>query len=162
MVLLFGFTYSILLYHPALNTQVIDNLGVREEIKSVRFFDDKAYIVTFRRVRSPLIIFVCPHLLSLTKLLACDLLCQTDPLYTIDFRDPRNPVVADELKITGYSSYLHPVNSSRLLAIGKEANETTGRVTGVSLMLFFRIFAPASLISIFCPPDCQSVPDYSV
>ena len=61
---------------------------------------------------------------------------QTDPLYTIDFSDPENPVVTDELKISGFSSYLHPVGDTRLLAIGKEANETTGRVTGFQITLF--------------------------
>jgi len=89
--------------------KVIRDLGVTEEIKSARFFDDKAYIVTFR---------------------------QTDPLYTIDFKDPENPEVTDELKITGFSSYLHPVGNDRLLAIGKEADEKTGRVTGFQITLF--------------------------
>lgn len=89
--------------------QIIDDLGVTEQIKSARFFDDKAYIVTFRR---------------------------TDPLYTINFTDAENPVVTDELKVSGYSSYLHPVGSDRLLAIGKEVNETTGRNIGFQVTLF--------------------------
>jgi len=88
---------------------VIDNLGVTEEIKSVRFFDNKAYLVTFMR---------------------------TDPLYTIDFSNAENPNVTDELKISGFSSYLHPVGDDRLIAIGKEANETTGRITGFQITLF--------------------------
>ena len=52
------------------------------------------------------------------------------------YSDAENPIVTDELKISGFSSYLHPVGNNRLLAIGKEANETTGRVTGFQITLF--------------------------
>ena len=41
-----------------------------------------------------------------------------------------------ELKITGFSSYLHPIGDDRLLAIGREADEDTGRVTGFQITLF--------------------------
>lgn len=51
----------------------VGNLGVTEEIKSVRFFDDQVFIVTFRR---------------------------TDPLYAIDLKNPKQPFLAGELKIT--------------------------------------------------------------
>lgn len=62
---------------------------------------------------------------------------RTDPLYSIDFTNPENPTIAGELKnISGYSSYLHPVPNDKLLAIGKEANETTGLVTGFQITLF--------------------------
>ena len=88
---------------------LVDELGVTEVIMSAHFFDDKAYIVTFER---------------------------TDPLYTIDLSDPENPVLTDELKISGFSSYLHPVDDDRLLAIGREADESTGRVTGFQITLF--------------------------
>jgi len=88
---------------------VVDNLGVTEVIMSARFFNDKAYVVTFER---------------------------TDPLYTLDLSDPENPKLTDELKISGFSSYLHPVGDDRLLAIGREANEETGRVTGFQITLF--------------------------
>ena len=60
----------------------------------------------------------------------------TDPLYTFDFTDPKNPTIADKLNISGYSSYMHPVSNDRLLAIGKEANETTGEVSGFQITLF--------------------------
>ena len=61
----------------------IDGLGVTERIQSVRYMGDIAYVVTFR---------------------------QTDPLYAIDLSDPRAPRVAGELKVPGYSAYLHPVD----------------------------------------------------
>mmetsp|Transcript_18794 Transcript_18794/g.54119 ORF Transcript_18794/g.54119 Transcript_18794/m.54119 type:complete len:990 (+) Transcript_18794:107-3076(+) len=89
---------------------VVNNLGVTEVIQSARFFDDKAFVVTFRR---------------------------TDPLYAIDLSDPEKPFRAAELKITGFSSYLHPADGgNKLLAIGSEADETTGRVTGLKITVF--------------------------
>lgn len=86
----------------------VGELGRTEVIQSVRFMGDQAYVVTFR---------------------------QTDPLYAIDLRDPANPVVTGELKITGFSSYLHPLPDGRLLGIGQEATED-GRTTGLQVQIF--------------------------
>jgi hypothetical protein len=69
-------------------------LGVDEQIQSVRWFDDLAVIVTFR---------------------------QTDPLYTIDLTDPTKPRRLGELKIPGFSAYLHPIGDDRLLGLGSDA-----------------------------------------
>jgi uncharacterized secreted protein with C-terminal beta-propeller domain len=60
---------------------------------------------------------------------------QTDPLYTIDLSDPANPVVTGELKITGYSGYLHPVGPDRLLGVGQEAT-AEGQTIGLQVSLF--------------------------
>ncbi len=60
---------------------------------------------------------------------------QTDPLYTVDLRDPTKPAVLGELKITGYSAYLHPAGDGRLLGIGQEASDQ-GRVQGTQISLF--------------------------
>ena len=49
---------------------------------------------------------------------------QTDPLYTIDLADPKAPRVVGELKILGYSAYLHPVGDGLLLGIGQDATDT--------------------------------------
>lgn len=73
----------------------VDRLGVGEEIKAVRWFDDVAYVVTFR---------------------------QTDPLYAIDLAKPSAPRLLGELKIPGFSSYLHPIGDDRLLGIGMDAD----------------------------------------
>lgn len=89
-------------------TGSVTDLGVGERIYAVRFLGDTGYVVTFR---------------------------QTDPLYTVDLSDPANPVVTGELKITGYSGYLHPVGPARLLGVGQEATED-GRVTGLQVSLF--------------------------
>jgi hypothetical protein len=91
-------------------TQVgmVGGLGAGERIYAVRFFGDTGYVVTFR---------------------------QTDPLYTVDLRDPAAPKVTGELKITGYSAYLHPAGDGRLIGVGQEASDT-GRTQGVQVSLF--------------------------
>ncbi|MFY1688837.1 beta-propeller domain-containing protein [Plantactinospora sp. WMMB782] len=86
----------------------VTGLGKGERIYSVRFVEGTGYVVTFR---------------------------QTDPLYTVDLRDPRKPKVTGELKITGYSSYLHPAGNGRLIGIGQEAN-AQGRTEGTQVSLF--------------------------
>ncbi|GAB3996328.1 hypothetical protein GCM10029992_16150 [Glycomyces albus] len=86
----------------------VTDLGLDERIYAVRFMGETGYVVTFR---------------------------QTDPLYTLDLSDPANPVVTGELKITGYSAYLHPVGDGRLLGVGQEATED-GLTTGLQVSLF--------------------------
>ncbi len=87
--------------------RVVD-LGPDERIYAVRYFGDLATVVTFR---------------------------QTDPLYVLDLGDPRNPRLLGELKVPGFSTYLHPVGDDRLLAVGQDAT-STGRVTGLQVSLF--------------------------
>ncbi|MBN2113919.1 MAG: beta-propeller domain-containing protein [Acidimicrobiia bacterium] len=86
----------------------VGDLGRGESIYSVRFAGPTGYVVTFR---------------------------QTDPLYVVDLRDPAGPRVSGELKITGYSAYLHPLDEGRLLGVGREATEE-GQVTGAKVTLF--------------------------
>ncbi|GIH11168.1 hypothetical protein Rhe02_92350 [Rhizocola hellebori] len=86
----------------------VGGLGKGERIYAVRFVGPIGFVVTFR---------------------------QTDPLYTIDLSDPTRPRVVGELKIAGYSAYLHPVEGGRLLGIGQDATEQ-GRVTGTQISLF--------------------------
>ncbi len=86
----------------------VDGLGNTEQIYSVRFMGDVAYVVTFR---------------------------QTDPLYTVDLSDPRHPVVAGELKILGYSAYLHPLGNGLLMGVGQDATDT-GRLQGTQVSIF--------------------------
>jgi hypothetical protein len=86
----------------------VGGLGKDEQIYAVRFLGDLAYVVTFRQI---------------------------DPLYVIDLSDPANPVEAGELKIPGYSAYLHPVGDGLLLGVGQDATDT-GRTTGTQLSLF--------------------------
>lgn len=74
---------------------VID-LGKDEQIYAVRFIEDKGYVVTFRKI---------------------------DPFYVLDLSDPMNPEKKGELKIPGYSSYLHPITKDKILGIGEEDNK---------------------------------------
>lgn len=86
----------------------VDGLGKTEQIYSVRFMGDVGYVVTFR---------------------------QTDPLYTLDLSDPTNPVIVGELKIRGYSAYLHPLGEGLLMGIGQDATEQ-GRIQGTQVSVF--------------------------
>lgn len=69
----------------------VENLAKGERIYSARFMGDKAYIVTFR---------------------------ETDPLFVFDVSDPTAPRVLGELKIPGFSNYLHPLNENYLIGFG--------------------------------------------
>jgi len=69
------------------------DLGLSERIYSVRFVEDKGFVVTFKQI---------------------------DPFYVIDLSDAKNPKMAGELKIPGFSSYLHPITKDKILGIGGE------------------------------------------
>jgi uncharacterized secreted protein with C-terminal beta-propeller domain len=86
----------------------VGGLGKDENVYSIRFMGDVGYVVTFRQI---------------------------DPLYTIDLSDPENPVVVGELKIPGYSAYLHPVGDGLLLGVGQDATQE-GRIRGAAVSLF--------------------------
>jgi len=86
----------------------VGGLGRNEQIQSVRFVGTVGYVVTFRQI---------------------------DPLYTIDLADPVSPKVAGELKLLGYSAYLHPVGPGRLLGIGQDAT-AQGQTLGTKISLF--------------------------
>ena len=104
----------------------IEGLGKPGEVfTAVRFFDNVGYAVTFER---------------------------TDPFYSLNL-NPQNPFVMGELNITGFSSYLHPINSAktRLLAVGQEADDT-GRILGAQLTLF----------DAMDPEDLRAVDRYTV
>jgi hypothetical protein len=86
----------------------VGGLGKGERIYAVRFAGDKGYVVTFRQV---------------------------DPLYTLDLSDKSDPKVLGELKILGYSAYLHPISDDLLLGVGIDAT-AEGRRLGTQLSLF--------------------------
>ncbi len=86
----------------------LNGLGLNERIYAVRFLGELGYIVTFRQV---------------------------DPLYVIDLRNPRSPRRAGELKIPGYSAYLHPIAPGQLLGIGQDATDQ-GQRLGTALQVF--------------------------
>jgi uncharacterized secreted protein with C-terminal beta-propeller domain len=86
----------------------VGGLGKGERVYAVRFIGDTGYVVTFRQV---------------------------DPLYTLDLSAPAQPRVLGELKLLGYSAYLHPLGDGLLLGIGQDATEE-GRALGTQLSLF--------------------------
>ena len=101
---------SLYIYNESLElTGCIENLAPDEHIKSARLMGKVGYFVTFR---------------------------QTDPLFSVDLSDPANPKVLGELKIPGFSTYLHPYGEGLLLGIGYDADETTGWTQGVKLSMF--------------------------
>lgn len=87
----------------------LEDLANNEQIKSVRYMGDEAYIVTFRN---------------------------TDPLFAIDLSNPEKPDVKGELKIPGYSAYLHPVGDNLLLGIGYEGDSQNADFNSVKVSLF--------------------------
>lgn len=87
----------------------VSGLAAGEQIFSARFVGDRGYIVTFRQV---------------------------DPLFAINLSDPANPIVEGELKIPGFSEYMQPIGEDHLLAIGRDADPTTGRREELQVSLF--------------------------
>lgn len=74
----------------------LTNMAINEKIYSVRFIGKIGYIVTFKQI---------------------------DPLFVIDLSDPTNPEIKGELKIPGYSSYLHPYDDTHIIGIGYNTKE---------------------------------------
>lgn len=81
----------------------IEGIAPGERIYSARFMGNKAYLVTFKKV---------------------------DPFFTIDLSDPYNPKVLGELKIPGYSDYLHPFDENHIIGIGKDTVEALDELKG--------------------------------
>ena len=80
----------------ALNeTGVLGNIAPGEQIYSARFMGDRCYLVTFRQI---------------------------DPFFVIDLHDAENPEILGELKIPGYSSYLHPYDENHVIGLGKDGS----------------------------------------
>ncbi len=87
----------------------IENMAVGERIYSVRFIGEIGYVVTFEQI---------------------------DPLFVIDLSDPRNPQIKGELKIPGYSSYLHPYDETHIIGIGYNTKSNGyGGVTNANMKM---------------------------
>ena len=108
----------------------VDDLGIDEQIKSVRWFDDLAIVVTFR---------------------------QTDPLYAVDLSDPSAPRLMGQLKIPGFSEYLHPLGEHRLIGVGQDAS-ARGILRGAQAALFdvTDLTAPRQLDVVRYPRQSQA------
>lgn len=95
----------------------IENIAEGETIYAARYFGDLAYFITYRNI---------------------------DPLFAADLSDIHNPKILGELKITGYSEYLHMWGEDKLLGIGYETDEEKGNREGIKLVMF-DISNPAEL-----------------
>jgi hypothetical protein len=89
----------------------IDQIAKTEDIRSVRFDGTRGYIVTFKK---------------------------TDPLFVFDLADARAPKMLGELKIPGFSTYMHMMDATHLLTIGYDAADQGNFAffTGVLLQIF--------------------------
>lgn len=89
----------------------IDNIAPTEDIRSVRFDGDRGFIVTFKK---------------------------TDPLFALDLSDPKKPSILGELKIPGFSTYMHLMDPTHLLAIGYDADDQGDFAwfAGINLQIF--------------------------
>ncbi len=89
----------------------LEGLAPGEQIYAARFIGTRGYLVTF---------------------------VQIDPLFTLDLSDPRSPKKIGELKVTGYSDYIHPLGENHLLTIGKDTKVQGDMVwyQGVQLSIF--------------------------
>lgn len=90
-------------------TGELSGLAEGEQIYSARFLKDTAYFVTFR---------------------------QTDPLFAVDVSIPESPRLLSELKVSGFSEYLHFYGEDLLFGLGMEADEKTGEQQGLKLSMF--------------------------
>ncbi len=90
-------------------TGTLSHIAVGESIYAARFLGDMAYFITYRN---------------------------TDPLFAADLSDETNPKLVGELKITGFSEYLHFWGQDKLLGIGYETDPETGTQKGLKLVMF--------------------------
>jgi len=92
-------------------TGMIGNIAPSEDIRSVRFDGDRGFVVTFKK---------------------------TDPLFAFDLSDPQAPRIAGELKIPGFSTYMHLMDATHLLTIGYDADDhgSFAYFDGVQLQIF--------------------------
>ena len=111
-------TNNLYLFEKNLSlTGKIEGIAQGEEIYAARYLGNMAYFVTYRN---------------------------TDPLFAVDLSDDKNPKVLGELKISGFSEYLHFWGEDKLVGIGYETDEKTGEHTGIKITMF-DISDPSSL-----------------
>lgn len=88
---------------------MLENIAKGEEIYAARYLGNIAYFITYHN---------------------------TDPLFAVDISDPAHPKPLGNVKMTGYSDYLHPFGDGLLLGIGYETDAKTSEKTGVKLTMF--------------------------
>jgi inhibitor of cysteine peptidase len=76
----------------------LSDIAPGENFQSSRFIGNRLYLVTFQQI---------------------------DPLFVIDLSLSKSPRILWELKIPGYSTYLHPYDSDRLIGVGYDTKVNT-------------------------------------
>lgn len=99
----------------------IENIAPSERIYSTRFMGDRAYMVTFKN---------------------------TDPLYVIDLKTPESPKILGELKLPGFSTYLHPYDENHIIGFGKDTEEVS-QTTSSSNTVTKRVIQKGLKLAIF-------------
>lgn len=113
-----NYSNQLYLFDTSLNqTGSLTDIAKGEEIYAARYFNHTAYFITYRN---------------------------TDPLFAVDLSDEYNPKLLGQLKITGFSEYLHFWGKDKLLGIGYETDPDTGSTQGIKLVMF-DISNPAEL-----------------
>ena len=87
----------------------LEDIAYDEQVKSVRFMGDTGFIVTFRN---------------------------TDPLFTLDLSDPTAPKTVGEVKLPGFSSYLHPVGDGLVVGLGYDGDDENADFSSLKVSLF--------------------------
>ena len=87
----------------------LDGIAPGEIIYAARYIENIAYFVTYRN---------------------------TDPVFAADLSDPADPKIIGELKISGFSDYLHPWDQDHILGLGYETNPVTGEFLGIKMTMF--------------------------
>ena len=111
----------------------VGGLGKGEQLYAARLLDDVGFAVTFRQI---------------------------DPFYVLDLRDPTDPKITGELKIPGFSTYLHPIGDDLVLGIGQDADEFGG-TRGLKASLF-DVSDPADPreVAVWTLPNANSPAEY--
>jgi hypothetical protein len=97
--------------HALQQLGIVEHIGPKEDIRAVRFEGKQGFVVTFKK---------------------------TDPLFALDLSDPASPKLTGELKIPGFSTYIHLLDDTHLLSIGYDANDhdSFAFFDGVLLQIF--------------------------
>jgi uncharacterized secreted protein with C-terminal beta-propeller domain len=90
---------------------MIPDIAPGEQIYSSRFLGDRGYLVTYRT---------------------------TDPLFVLDLANPAAPAILGELKIPGYSNYLHPYDETHIIGFGKNAVEVPSEWDSGTTMAYYQ------------------------
>jgi uncharacterized secreted protein with C-terminal beta-propeller domain len=106
----------------------IENIAPSERIYSTRFIGHRVYMVTFKN---------------------------TDPLYVIDLKTPESPKILGELKLPGFSTYLHPYDETHIIGFGKDTEEISA-TTSSSNTVTKRVIQKGLKLAIFDVTDLNN------